>query len=306
MHLVTGYAGEEHIKSRDDGAFNAAFFGADQFVMESGSQFEASIIDNNTVRVLDGDLLMYGRHALIEPLKYEDITIKTGTAGKNRIDLIVVRYEKNTNDGTESTYLEVIQGTEAEIGAVPPEYTDGNILEGATMNQMPLYQVAINGVVLTSVTPLFITKPSYQALAAKYEEEFKNACKTHLDSLNVLDSMEEIEANTQEKQLAGALALKELGTSVKNSTLVFYNKIVSTSAFAEDATYEDYGYRASIPCTGVTSAYSPDVRFAMSEATSGIYAPVSDSGSGVVYIYASNLPEANITIPCIVCQKAGE
>lgn len=215
MHLVTGYAGEEHIKSRDDGAFNAAFFGADQFVMESGNQFEASIIDNNTVRVLDGDLLMYGRHALIEPLKYEDITIKTGTAGKNRIDLIVVRYEKNTNDGTESTYLEVIQGTEAEIGAVPPEYTDGNILEGATMNQMPLYQVAINGVVLTSVTPLFVTKPSYQALAAKYEEEFKSACKTHLDSLNVLDSMEEIEANTQEKQLAGALALKEMNIRVQ-------------------------------------------------------------------------------------------
>lgn len=216
MHLVTGYAGEEHIQSKDQGSFNAAFFGADQFVMESGNQFEASILNNNTVRILDGDGLMYGRHFLIEPNTYEDVTITTGTAGVNRIDLIVVRYEKNQNDGTEKTYLEVIKGTEAESGAVAPAYTDGNILEGATMNQMPLYQVAINGVVLESVTPLFKTKPSYQELAKKYEAEFKKACETHLDSLNILDTMEEVEANTQEKQLAGALALKEFGERFQN------------------------------------------------------------------------------------------
>ena len=97
-HLVTGYAGYEHIKSEDAGAFNAAFFGGGQYVMEFGNQFEGSIIDNNTVRILDGDGLMYGRHFRIYPNTYEDLTISTGAVGKNRIDLICMTYEKNTSD----------------------------------------------------------------------------------------------------------------------------------------------------------------------------------------------------------------
>ena len=87
-HLVTGYAGVEHITSADQGSFNAAFAGDGQFVMDVGSKYAASITSNNNVRVLDGDLLMYGRHIRINPNEYEDLTIQTGTAGKNRVDLI--------------------------------------------------------------------------------------------------------------------------------------------------------------------------------------------------------------------------
>ena len=211
-HLITGYAGYEHIQSEDDGAFNAAFFGNGQFVMEGGSQFEGSIIDNNTVRILDGDLLMYGRHARIKPNTYEDVTIITGTAGTNRIDLIVMAYEKNENDGTEKAYLKVIKGTESAGTPDIPEYTDGNILEGATLNHMPLYKVMIKGVVLSEIEPLFDVIPTYKTLAEQYKAEFIDACASHLDSLDILDTMEEVDANTQENQIAGALALKEMHT----------------------------------------------------------------------------------------------
>lgn len=209
-HLITGYAGEEHIMSEDQGSFNAAFFGGGQYVMEAGCQFEGSIIDNNTVRILDGDLLMYGRHIRIKPDTYEDLTITTGTAGVNRVDLICMTYEMNTADGIEKAYLQVIKGTESEGTASAPEYTNGNILEGATFNQMPLYSVTIEGVVLKEITPIFETIPSYGALGEKYEAEFIEACRTHLDSLNILDTLEEVEANTQGNQLAGALAVKEV------------------------------------------------------------------------------------------------
>lgn len=209
MHLVTGYAGTEHIKSEDDGSFNASFFGDGQFVMESGSQFEGSIIDNNTVRIFDGDLLMYGRHARIKPNAYEELTIETGTAGKNRNDLICVTYTKDTTTGVEDTYVEVIKGTESSGTASDPKYTKGNILEGATRNQMPLYRVKIEGVVLVELVPLFKLIPTYKTLAEKYEQEFIEACNSHLESLNVLDTMEEVTANTQANQIAGALAVKE-------------------------------------------------------------------------------------------------
>lgn len=242
-HLVTGYAGYEHIQSEDDGAFNAAFFGGGQYVMAFGNQFEGSIVDNNTVRILDGDGLMYGRHFRIKPNTYEDVTITTGTAGTNRTDLIVMTYKKNENDGTEQVYLEVIMGAESENQAVTPEYTDGNILEGATFNQMPLYKVTVSGVVLQDIEPLFDIIKTYKDLADEANAEFVKSCETHLNSLAVLDTMEEIEANTQDKQIAGALALKELevtlGKSVADGKALLANTIsYYGTPTASDATFE--------------------------------------------------------------------
>lgn len=218
-HLVTGYKGSEHIKSADQGSFNAAFFGSGQFVMEMGNQFEGSIVNNNTVRILDGDILMYGRHIRIDPDTFEDLTIETGNAGKNRIDLVCMTYEKNTSDGTEKAYLEVLKGSETEGTPSAPEYTDGNIITGAIKNQMPLYKLTINGVVLQDITPLFKTIPTYKTLAEQYAAQFQKACDTYLGALNILDTMEEVNANTQANQLAGALAVKqgisELNTNIK-------------------------------------------------------------------------------------------
>lgn len=197
--------------------------------MGEGNQFEGSILDNNTVRILDGNGLMYGRHFRMQRNTYEDITITTGTAGKNRADLICMTYEKNGNDGTEKACLQVVKGVETEGEAVTPDFTDGNILEGASFNQMPLYKVLIKGVVLSEIVPLFQVIPTYKELAEKYAAEFKKACTTHLSSLAVLDTLEEIEANTQEKQLAGALAVKELNETVasQNETLAQCLKSVS-------------------------------------------------------------------------------
>ena len=240
-HLITGYAGEEHIQSKDQGSFNAAFFGDGQFVMEVGNEFGASIIDNNTIRVLDGDLLMYGRHIRIEPNTYEDMTISTGTAGKNRTDLIVMQYEKSGTDGTETAFLQVIKGTESDGTPIAPSFTDGNILEGATMNQMPLYKVKIEGVVLADVQPLFETIPTYKALAEEAKDEFVKACESHLDSLNILDSMEEIEANTLPNQLAGALAIKGLANDVGDINQNLTAKDGLNFRFATDGE-GNYGY----------------------------------------------------------------
>lgn len=212
-HLVTGYAGTAHIKSADDGAFNASFFGDGQYVMEVGNCFKGSILNNNTVRILDGNGLMYGRHFRIEPNAYEDVTIATGTAGKNRCDLICATYSKTESTGIESLYLQVVKGTETTGTATLPKHTDGNILEGATFNQMPLYKVTINGVVLSKLTPLFETIPTYKALAEKYAQQFEKTI-TALQDENIIDSMEEIEANTRSKMFSGALALKELAGDV--------------------------------------------------------------------------------------------
>ena len=230
VHLVTGFKGEEHIQSADQGSFNASFFGEGEFVMEAGNQCEASILDNNTVRILDGDILMQGRHIRIPSNTYIDVNIKTGTAGVNRNDLIVMEYSKDANSGIETADLKVIQGVASEGTATNPSVVTGDILGGAAFNQMPMYRVKVEGVVLVAIEPLFTVIPTYKKLAEQYARQFQEACDTYIGLLNILDTMEEVQANTQEGQLAGALAVKEgfetvnrnLDSATKN---VFHNRI---------------------------------------------------------------------------------
>lgn len=214
VHLVTGYQGKGHIQSKDARAFNMALFGFGEFVMENGNMFEASIINNNTVRVIDGDILMQGGHIRLDHDMYEDLTIQTGTAGKNRNDLIVMTYEKDAVTGVESAKLEVVKGTETTGTASDPDVKRGILSLGDLKNQMPLYRVKISGVVLSELEPLFEIVHSYKTLAMYYVQQFVIACQTHLNSLNVLDTLEEVEANTEPNNLAGALATKELSAKV--------------------------------------------------------------------------------------------
>lgn len=225
-HLVTGYAGMEHIQSADDGAFNAALFGGGQFVMESGNKFAGSIIDNNTVRILDGDLLMYGRYVRISPETYEDLIIDSGTAGRNRIDLICMTYEKDTSNGTEKAFLQVVKGAETEGEATVPACTDGNILEGATFNQMPLYQVKISGVVLESITPLF---------------EIVTAYKTHAEAVN---------ADLATKIIKNYISPTNLGLSSGNTVEEVMNALPTNSILQMGVAKVESAFYKSLPITG--------------------------------------------------------
>ena len=254
-HLITGYAGYSHIKSADEGSFNASFFGVGQYVMESGNQFEGSIIDNNTVRILDGDGLMYGRHFRIEPNVYEDMTITTGTAGKNRIDLICMTYEKNADDETENVYLQVIKGAEAVGKPTVPEYINGNILEGASINQMPLYKVTVEGVVLSKIERLFATVPSHEKIV------------TNLSNPNLLVNGDfqvwqrgESFINTWDTYTADRWKLMHVNaktTTVEKSTDVPPNTAFVSSVKIVDATNENARFRqylenhlkAGVTCT---------------------------------------------------------
>lgn len=159
MHIVTGYAGEAHITAADHGALNAAVFGAGEYVLTKGNQLAASVITSNTVRVLDGDIMMQGRYARLNEGKYVDLIIENGTRGTLRNDLIVARYTKNATTGVEEINLVVIKGTAVSSDPVDPEYTTGNIIEDyATVNDMPLYRIPLVGLTVGELVPLFEKK----------------------------------------------------------------------------------------------------------------------------------------------------
>ena len=100
-----------------------------------------------------------------------------------------------------------------------------------------------------------------------------------------------------------ANSINELYDNIPSSTLLFKDTVVSTTSWISDATYTDYPYKADIPCEGVTADYVADVIFALKEATSDKFAPVTLTGDGIVTIYAKEIPSADITIPTIKCEK---
>ncbi len=171
-HLITGFAGKEHITSADQGSFNAAVMGGGEFVLERGEQFRCQVISNNKVRIYDGDALMQGRHIIIDRNTYEETTHDNGTQGYKRIDLIVLTYEKNAVSSVESVKLEVIKGAPAENNPTVPEYTKGDILNsGASKNQMPLYKIPFDGLSIGEPVKLFSTVPTLEGMKADVDKK---------------------------------------------------------------------------------------------------------------------------------------
>lgn len=158
LHLVTGYAGKAHITAEDQGSFNAAVVGIGQYVFNRGNKLMASVITNNQIRVLDGDILMQGRHIRLAENTYIDLAIENGAQGVKRNDLIVARYTKNSGTGVEDCNLVVIKGTAAASNPSDPAYTIGDIInDHDTLNDMPLYRVPLDGLTVGELVPLFET-----------------------------------------------------------------------------------------------------------------------------------------------------
>lgn len=165
LHLITGYAGVEHVTSADQGSYNAAMMGEGQFVLERGNKFAASIISNNKVRVLDGDMMMQGRHIRLLEDTYEELNFDNGTQGFKRNDLIVSRYAKDSTTGIETTTFVVIKGTPSETTATDPAYTSGDMIhDHALLNDFPLYRVPFDGLNIQPLVPLFEIVPTWETL----------------------------------------------------------------------------------------------------------------------------------------------
>lgn len=163
MHIVTGYTGENHITSADDASLHRAIFGEGDYVLDTGSKFKATIIDNNTIRIDDGDLLIQGHLARINPGEYEEVTIDNGTPDSERYDLIVAKYLKDNVTGIESVTIEVIKGT---AGATPtePDITQDDLKNGGLERDFVLYRVLVDGATLDSVSTQYGTVSAVRAL----------------------------------------------------------------------------------------------------------------------------------------------
>lgn len=92
--------------------------------------------------------------------------------------------------------------------------------------------------------------------------------------------------------------------NIANYIPKFFNSInVPIASWQADNTYEEYPYRAAIALSGITNIYFPEVIFSVTDAASGLFAPICETYNGGIYLYATCVPLAAITIPTIKCTR---
>ena len=166
MDIITGYTGSPHVTAEQDRDVNIGIFGAESYVLRTGSRLKAEVSSNNEIKVRDGVIMHQGCAASIKKNTYDSLTIANGSQGMKRVDLIVARYSRDQNTKEESLVLKVIQGTPKESGPAVPGYTTGDIQAGDLIADMPLYQVTLNGLNITEVKQLFATQDSIAGLSS--------------------------------------------------------------------------------------------------------------------------------------------
>lgn len=202
----------------------------------------------------------------------------------NRIDRIIVEWE--TTNYIAYPTIKVLKGTIAS-NAVAPALTNNN-----TIRQISLARVSV-AAGTTAITASMITDERLDPAVCGLVTD-----RVSVDTRTMHNQFEALLLSIQNE-----LAQLEAGTAVELKKHQFNNTFVSTSQFVSDTTYEDYGFRAAVSLSGVTSTMIPEVVLSLADAVSGIFAPVAESYNGGVYLYASDVPESAITIPVIICWK---
>ena len=97
----------------------------------------------------------------------------------------------------------------------------------------------------------------------------------------------------------GAQTNTAVGKALQASIYIWQNVSVAASAWSKTNTYSKYPYTANASCPGCTASHFPEVVFNLDDALSGYFAPICNSTSNAVQIYASDIPAATISIPTI-------
>lgn len=213
----------------------------------------------------------------------------------NRIDRVIVEWK--TTNYVDRPEIKVLKGTASSTAAAPA------LTNNSTKRQISLAKVSV-AAGTTAITASMITD----------ERLNPDVCGLVTDTLSIDTSVINAQFTELLEQLRSAIEQVASGQIADGSVtaqklaadavkLSFSNTSVADALFVDDSTYADFPYRASVPLTGVTSSMTPEVVFGVTDAMSGTFAPVAETYNGGVYIYASEVPSADITIPTIICWR---
>ena len=143
FEIVDGMTGTKHISSDDLSALNIATIGRADCVLEYGDDFALTMQSANSATLGTGVGLVGGKRFWNQAAA--GLTIRSGTQGQKRNDIVAARYAK-TSAGIESVTPVVIKGTPATGTAADPEVASGDL---------PLWRIPLDGISVGDPVKLF-------------------------------------------------------------------------------------------------------------------------------------------------------
>lgn len=154
MEIVTGYTGTPHITSEMDRVKNKGLVGRESYILGVGSGLQLTRPEPTGVGVGDGAVCHQGCIGIIEAGTYDLVTFDNGSQGVNRKDLIVCRYERDSETNVESMSIVLIKGTPTSGTPTAPAYNDGSIQDGDSPVDMPIGYITLTGTSSIEVTKI--------------------------------------------------------------------------------------------------------------------------------------------------------
>lgn len=282
------YVGAEYVMRWLHGR-SSGVFGAD------GNATVAPVLDTMAVTVSDGNGWISNSNAdgVVWWIDNEttsgsklQLPVDMADAVLPRIDRVVVSWQ--TTNYVALPEVTILKGAPAS-SPVAPALTNNNTLRQISLAaiRIPAGSTAINSAMITD------------------ERLDPAVCGLVTSGIGIDTTVMHSQFETLLRYIQNELADLEAGTSVELKKMQFNDTTVSPSSFVEDATYEEQGYkfRAAVALDGVIESMIPEVIFGIADAVGGVFAPVAKSYNGGVYLYASDVPESDITIPTIIAWR---
>ena len=160
MKIMTGKAGTPHVAAQQFRQFVEGTVGQESYILTSGDLLEPELVSNNSLKIRSGIMSHHGNLSTVDLGTYDTVTIRNGSQGMKRIDLVVNRYTKNNETGIEKNEWIVIMGNPTSGSPSVPTYTQGNLQEGDLVDDCPVFEVHLNGINVTEVKKLLKVMPS--------------------------------------------------------------------------------------------------------------------------------------------------
>lgn len=139
-----GYAG---ITAQEDADLYAGLAGSGRLVLNVGRKMECEIINNNTVRIYDGELVTKGRRIHIDAGTWDEFTIPNGSQGETKF--YTLGYRLYSNEG--------IQRCEKLIKSDSGNkyYAENDLRTGEAESYVSVYRIKQEGINLTDIEALY-------------------------------------------------------------------------------------------------------------------------------------------------------
>lgn len=238
ISMVTGYTGEPHVTSAEQGAVNAAVFGQGKYVLDVGDKLSATVKDNTTITINDGYVMDQGRQMGIASGDVVNVKIPLGTSGYKRNDIIVVRYNRDLSTGIESAELTVKVGVSTTGNPTDATVVSGDILSGDSVDEMALYRVKVEGTSIIEVEPMFQIINSVPEYALQNVAEFESEMDTKYNSFT---SSSETKYNEFKNSLEDSVNNKIELYKEQTKNFDEYSDSISLDAISRRDAYIDVG-----------------------------------------------------------------